>query len=296
MKFTLRQLDVFLATANYENVSRAAEHLAMSQSAASSALKELEQQFDIQLFDRIGKRLQLNALGKQIRTQAQALRDQSLELEHALTQHTGSGQLKVGATMTIGHDIAIDVIGQFKAQHPNSEVQLDIANTLQIAHDVEHFKLDVGLIEGQLIHPQLESISWLEDELTLFCHPSHPLAQPTSPITDNDLLSAQWILRESGSGTRQTFERAMHDLLFDLSITLELQLPSAIKQAVLKNLGIGCLSKRSLLDEFETGKFVELTTDKRDFTRHYSIIMHKKKYQSADLKRWLDICLSSEFG
>ena len=85
MRYTLRQLEVFLATARHENVSRAAEELAMSQSAASGALKELEQQFDVQLFDRMGKRLQLSELGRQLRPQAESLLLQSQALERALS-------------------------------------------------------------------------------------------------------------------------------------------------------------------------------------------------------------------
>ena len=63
MRYTLRQLEVFLATARFQNISRAAESLAMSQSAASGALRDLEAQFDVQLFERVGKRLKINELG-----------------------------------------------------------------------------------------------------------------------------------------------------------------------------------------------------------------------------------------
>ena len=77
MHYTLRQIEVFLATAHYENVTQAASSLAMSQSAASSALQDLEQRFDIQLFDRAGKRVQLSELGKALRPRAEALLDQA---------------------------------------------------------------------------------------------------------------------------------------------------------------------------------------------------------------------------
>ena len=94
MRYTLRQLQVFLAAARHENVSRAAETLAMSQSAASGALKELEQQFDVLLFDRIGKRLQLSELGRQLRPQAEALLEQATDFEHALALlHSPLGRL-----------------------------------------------------------------------------------------------------------------------------------------------------------------------------------------------------------
>ena len=76
MKFTLRQLESFVAVARQESVSRAAESLSLSQSAVSMSLNELEKQFDTRLFDRHGKRLQLNELGRQLLPRVQALLDQ----------------------------------------------------------------------------------------------------------------------------------------------------------------------------------------------------------------------------
>ena len=75
----------------------------MSQSAASSALKEFEQHYGVSVFDRVGKRLQLNELGQAIRPQAEALLDQALKLENAIKQQEGHGHLRVGATLTIGN-------------------------------------------------------------------------------------------------------------------------------------------------------------------------------------------------
>src|SRR6187551_308207 len=103
MRFTLRQLEVFLAVARSQSVSRAAVELAMSQSAVSGALADLERQFDVQLFDRVGKRLQLSALGSALRAQAEALHEQAGELERALGSGAQAGRVRVGATLTIGN-------------------------------------------------------------------------------------------------------------------------------------------------------------------------------------------------
>ena len=81
MRFTLRQLQVFVCAAQQQSVSRAAETLALSQSAASSSLSELERQSGCQLFDRVGKRLTLNSLGQQLLPQAVALLDQGTIIE-----------------------------------------------------------------------------------------------------------------------------------------------------------------------------------------------------------------------
>src|SRR5262247_3208458 len=103
MRYTLRQLEVFLAVARFESVSRASEALAMSQSAASGALADLERQFDVRLFDRVGKRLQLSDVARALRSRAEAVWDEARELESALANHADGGRLRVGATLTIGN-------------------------------------------------------------------------------------------------------------------------------------------------------------------------------------------------
>ncbi len=289
MRYSLRQLDVFLATARYENITRAAESLHMSQSAASGALKELEKQFDVQLFDRVGKRLQLNELGRVVRPKVEALLEQANALENALSQHEEIGSLKVGATMSIGNYLAVNIMAEFMRRYASAKVTLEVANTQKIAHKVAHFELDVGLIEGELQDSELEIIPWRDDELVVFCSSSHAWANKES-LSDEDLLSANWILRESGSGTRQAFEWAMHGLMPRLHISIELQHTEAIKRAVEANLGIACLSRITLEDAFHRGDLVPLSVPQRDFQRRFYFILHKDKYLSEGVKRWLDLC------
>ncbi|MFO8140947.1 MAG: LysR substrate-binding domain-containing protein, partial [Marinobacter sp.] len=219
MKYSFRQLEVFLAAAHFQNITRAAESLAMSQSAASSALKELENQFNIQLFDRVGKRLQLNELGRLYRPKAESLLAQGTELEQAFSKHSEVGALKVGATLTIGNYLAVGVMAQYMNTPTRPKVSLEVANTSTIARRVQDFELDIGLIEGELQASDLEVIPWRKDRLVAFCAPSHPLAGQ-GELTDDDLRTATWILREQGSGTRQSFERGIHGLLPDLNVLL----------------------------------------------------------------------------
>ena len=156
MRFTLKQLQVFLAVANHENVSLAAVELAMSQSAASTALKQLEKRFDVNLFDRIGKRLQLNEQGIALRPKVLALISRAEELESSLIRHNEIAQLKVGATLTIGNYLAVEIMAKFMQQYPAARVELDVENTAAIAAKVRNFELDIGLVEGELQEADLD--------------------------------------------------------------------------------------------------------------------------------------------
>ncbi|MEH6823485.1 MAG: LysR family transcriptional regulator [Motiliproteus sp.] len=289
MRYSLRQLEVFLETAQQQNITRAATALSMSQSAASSSLKELEQQFDIQLFDRIGKRLQLNELGRLLQPRAQALLEQARALETDLDRHADAGPLKVGATLTIGNYLMVPLMARYMAQSSTAKVSLEVANTREIAERVASFALDIGLIEGEVQHPELQITPWRDDELVVFCAPTHPLAQQQQ-LSDRDLQHAQWILREPGSGTRQVFERALQGLLPQLNITLELQHTEAIKRAVESGLGLGCLSGIVLQEAFKHRTLVPLAVPQRDFRRRFYLILHRHKYLSAGIQRWLSLC------
>src|SRR5690606_102923 len=131
------------------------------------------------------------------------------------------------------------------------------------------------LIEGEINHPDLEVTRWRDDELVVFCAPDHPLAGKKR-LDDGDLLAATWIVRESGSGTRQTFDRALHGLLPALHILLELQHTEAIKRAVEAGLGIGCLSRITLVEAFARGSLVPLAVPGRDFHRYLYFIIHRE--------------------
>ncbi|MCL4103999.1 UNVERIFIED_CONTAM: hypothetical protein GTU68_034861 [Idotea baltica] len=292
MRYSLRQLEVFLATAKHENVSKAALQLAMSQSAASGALAELEAQFGVLLFDRVGKRLRLSVLGEQVRGQAENLLEQAQEFQRALTEEQAVGFLKLGATLTIGNYLAVAMIAQFRQLFPQAEVSLSVANTETIAHSVQAFELDVGLIEGELTHPDLETLPWREDELQVFVAPDHPLAQQRT-VSDDELLAQAWIVRESGSGTRQAFDRAMQGILSKLDISMELQHTEAIKRAVAAGLGVGCLSKICLQEAFENGSLQPLNIPNRNFGRQFYIVLNRKKFRGELLSQWLNLCLKS---
>jgi DNA-binding transcriptional LysR family regulator len=148
------------------------------------------------------------------------------------------------------------------------------------------------MIEGEINHPDLELIRWQSDELQAFCAPGHPLAK-VGVLTDEDLLATPWILREPGSGTRQTCERGLYDLWSHLNVALELEHTEGIKRAVEAGLGISALSRVVLADAFKRGTLVPLSIAHRDFRREFHFVLHKQKYRSPGIERWLELCRSA---
>ncbi|HPH06964.1 MAG TPA: LysR family transcriptional regulator [Methylotenera sp.] len=289
MKYSLRQLEIFVAVCRTESVSRAAEVLSLSQSATSTALSELERQFDLQLFDRVGKSLRINETGQQLLPRAVELLDRAKEIENLLQGHAGFGYMKIGATLTVGNYLATILVARFLQEHPESRIQLQVHNTSTIVQQIANHELDLGLIEGDCNHPDIAVERWIADELVVFCAPSHPLANQRK-VSMSELLQQHWILREQGSGTRATFDRAFHSHHAALNIRLELEHTEAIKRAVESGLGIGCISRLALKDAFRRGSLVPLVTPSLDLSRYFYFLWHKQKYQTTGIQAFLDLC------
>lgn len=297
MKYSLRQLEIFVAISRTASVSRAAEDLSLSQSATSTSLSEFEKQFDLQLFDRLGKSLRINETGQQLLPRAVELLDRAKEIEALLQGHVGFGHMKIGATLTVGNYLATILIAKFLQAHPESRIQLQVHNTSTIVQQIANHELDLGLIEGDCHHPDIEVQPWVADELVVFCAPSHPLAKlrtvtrdVTRKVAIEQLLQEPWILREKGSGTRETFDRAFHNYHARLNIRLELEHTEAIKRAVESGLGIGCISRLALKDAFRRGSLVALATPNLDLGRYFYFLWHKQKYQTTGMREFLTLC------
>lgn len=295
MKYSLRQLEIFVTISRTESVSRAAEALSLSQSATSTALSELERQFDLQLFDRVGKSLRINETGRQLLPRAVELLDRAHEIEALLQGHAGFGYMKIGATLTVGNYLATLLVAKFLQVHPESSIQLQVHNTSTIVQQIVNHELDLGLIEGDTHHPDIEVQPWIADELVVFSAPGHQLAKASS-ISIEQLLQEQWILREKGSGTRETFDRALRNNHSKLNIRLELEHTEAIKRAVESGLGIGCISRLALKDAFRRGSLVPLATPDLNLGRYFYFLWHKQKYQTTGMREFIAICKEMTAG
>lgn len=261
----------------------------MSQSAASAALQNLQHAYNISLFNRVGNRLELNEIGKTLRSKAILLADHALEFEQSLQGHGDIGHIKVGASFTIGNHLAVTYLARYLAEHPEAKVDINVANSADIAAQVLNFEVDIGMIEGEIKDQGLELIPWREDRLVVFCSPKHPLAKKTN-LSDKDIKQARWILREPESGARQTFARAMTGLIPDIDIYLEFKHNEAIKKAVEAGLGIGCLSQIVLQNNFKAGDLVPLKLPKRDMKRTFYFALPKQRHKTAAIDWWMAGC------
>lgn len=284
---SLRQLDVFVSIAATGSVRAAAERLHVTQPAVSMALAELERQLDTTLFNRERGRLHLSSRGKELLPQAQEIIERVYDLQRKTTGRAGSlsGELRIGASNTIGNYLVGDLLGQFIAQHSQVSLHVSVENTQDIVRDLLNHELDVACVEGAVNHPQLQLLHWRDDALTVCAAAEDPLAQ-RDHLTPDDFRNAKWILREPGSAMRTLAEQALATLPSG-RIFLEFGQVEAIKQAVIAGLGISCLPDAATIDAVAAGRLVRLDTPFLHLQRRFSLVMHKSRYQGAVLSAFI---------
>jgi DNA-binding transcriptional LysR family regulator len=284
-RVTLRQWAVFAAIAQCETTTAAGEQLGLSQSAVSAALAELESALGHPLFDRHARRLHLNALGRQLLPQAQALLDHAGALEHATVQP--NVRLKLAASSTIGNYVLPALLASFQQQiAPDSQLDVLIGNTQDVVDAVQRFEVDIGLIEGTCRGEALEIETWFDDEMVIVAAPRHPLAQ--GPVSHAALREASWLMREPGSGTRELIDSRIASVVGPLHVALELGHSEAIQRTVAAGYGISCLSRHVVADALRDGRLVEVQSDLPRIARPLLIVRHRDKHPTHGLTQFID--------
>ena len=283
MHITLRQLEVFAEVLKSGSTTQASVMLALSQSAVSAALTDLEGQLGVQLFDRVGKRLVVNEHGRLLYPRALALLEQTTEIEQLFRKDNGA--IRVYASSTIGNYILPAMIARYRQDFPDLPLELSVGNSQDVINAVLDFRVDIGLIEGPCHSTEIISEPWLEEELVVFAAPSSPLTK--GPVTLEQLAASPWILRERGSGTRELVDYLLLSHLPRFQMAMELGNSEAIKHAVRHGLGISCLSRRVIAEQLQAGTLSEVTVPLPRLVRTLWRVHHRQKHISNAITRFL---------
>ncbi len=295
---TLEQLRLFVAVAECEHVTRAADMLHRTQSAVSAAIATLERGSGVTLFHRVGRRIQLTEEGRQFLGEARAVLAQADAAERALSDLAGlkRGTLSVMASQTIASYWLPQRLVAFRARHPHVTVKALIGNTAEVAAAVAEGTVEIGLVEGVIHDPVLEQTLVGRDRLTIVAHTRHPWVKKP-PRVVADLLKENWVLREPGSGTRSAFEAALAEKGADprqLKIALELPSNEAVRLAVREGAGVSALSELVAEAGLRFGALVPVKFALPE--RAFHALRHKERYLSKSGMAFMQLVKSPKSG
>jgi len=275
MKITLRQLQVFDAVATLGSVTAAAARLNMSQSAASSALTDLQILLHRPLFSHAkGRPLQITDEGKRLRPIVRSLLGGVQDIEQANAEAPLSGKLVIGATAMIAETVLPQLCIEFMRLHPGVQIRVEVEAVGEMFQRLGRFELETALIE---IFPDIDGIElvkWRTDELVLVVAAEHPLAgRPGLKI--KDLEGLDWCAREAVSSTSSRLRYMLHEHIGQINVVFEATSNWAVRHAVIAGGGIGCLSRELVQFDLHNGRLCELDVTDFSFTRVLSLARPK---------------------
>ena len=291
---TLRHIRIFLTVCQEGfHVTRAAEALHMTQPAVSLAIRELEEYYGVRLFDRIGRRLQITEAGMRLRESGNHIVAMFDRMEKGLRNWDAFGVLRVGASLTIGSQLMPGYVRAFRESHPDTEVRVTVATSALLEQKLLDNALDFALMEGVVHVPSIVSEAYMEDHLAVVC-PSGGRFRQGQVLTQAEFRSQPLLLREHGSGTRETFERAVGQAGFSVTPAWEAMSNRALLNAVASGLGLSVLSARIAAEEVARGRVVSVEVEGLDFRRQFHIIYHRDKFLTASALAFMDLCRRGE--
>lgn len=254
---TLDQLRVFIAVAERQHVTRAAEYLRISQPAVTAAIQALEGRYGVALFHRVGRRIELTEAGRSFLDEARMLVAHAGRAELALSElgTMTRGTLSISASQTISSTWLPPHLARFRKTYPGIALKVGMGNTAEVAKAVHDGATELGFVEGAVSDPALIAEQVALDRLVIVVSPEHPWAA-REKLDPDAMAAGDWILREPGSGTRSEFEAALprFGLKADaLRVALELPSNEAVRRAVELGTGATAISELAVAMSLQLG-------------------------------------------
>lgn len=302
----LKQLEAFVKVAEGNSFSKAAKELYLTQPTISAHITSLEKEFDVRLFVRNTKEVNLSDDGKLLYNYAK----QIVELEHEietvfsdrreqLTEEKGC--ITIAASTIPAQYLLPDILAQFTEKCPGEQFKLVESDSAGVINMIVDHKVDVGFTGTVLEKKHCHYIPFYKDELAIIM----PNTEKYQKIIENisgDLswiLEEQFILREEGSGTRKEMEKQLKHAGINpekLDVIASVANQETIKRSVSQGLGISVLSKLASEEEVRTGKLLAFPIPGAVEGRDINLVYNKNYQLSRVAKKFIKIVESATFG
>ncbi len=285
----LRHYQIFLAVCETGTMTGAARRLYMTQPSVSQVISELEREYSVRLFERLNHRLFLTEAGEQLRSYASHMVNLSNQVKKELAELGSAGTIRVGASQTVGAYLLPQILRKYRTKKPDVDLYSIVDNTRVIENLVLEDQIDLGVVEGAIHSKYIQQETLCDDDLVVICGKGHPFWQKVR-IDITDLEGQAFIIRESGSGTRDLFEKVMGKAGTNWKIAGVYSNTEPIKKAVSENLALAVVPKISIVDEQKLGLVREVAVSGVDFRRKFNLVVHRQKYLTAAILSFIEVC------
>ena len=260
------------------SLGRAAERMKISQPAASKRLSMLERRLRLPLADRDTRGSALTTQGKAVcQWSARVLAEaESLMAGVSALRADRDSELQLAASMTLAEHFVPQWIGALQRESPDVHLNLKVTNSEGVAALAARGQISIGFIEAPTVPRGLSSRQVGSDRLAVVVAPSHPWARRRQPVQLTELARTPLIVREPGSGTRETLDRILAGAGIEPAPPLMvLDVNAAVRRAVAAGIGPAVLSAITVRDELALGHMVEVPVAGADLHRRLRAVWPK---------------------
>lgn len=287
----LTALDLLVRVAESGSLGAAAREVGLAQPNASRSLSRLERQLGLTLLVRGPTGSRLTTEGEVVvawAREALAGVDRVTIGARSLAQQRAA-HLTVAASLTIAEYLAPGWLARFRSAHADLHVSLEVGNSVEVVARVESGEVPLGFVESPTVPRGLSSSTVARDTLVVLVGAGHPWARRRAPLRARDLVTADLVLREAGSGTRDTLVRALARDGLELGPSrLELASTAAVKAAAASGAAAAVLSELAVGAEVATGQLVVVPVADLDLSRALRAVWRPERRPTgpaADLVR-----------
>ncbi len=277
----LHQLKTFYHVATCLNFSKAAELVSLSQPAVSRQIESLEKYFELSLFNRSGKKIELTEAGRRLLQYTDQLLNLAEQTEKAMAalKNIEAGELKIGAGTTIGNYILPPIILEFNLKYPHIKTELFIDKTVTITEMLLENEIDIAIIAKPLHIANVFNQPLMKDQIQLLVGKNHTVAKKTEVNSIHDFENETFILRPNGSNTRECVEKLFEKENFIPIRIQEFDTNEAVKLAIAEGYGVGFLSGSVCRIEM-ANEILHPVPLQGECNREFSIVHKKNQFMS----------------
>ncbi len=287
----LPYLETFSKAAELSSFTGAAKALRLTQASVSQRVQALEKSLGTSLFKRQGGRVLLTEAGRKLYDYAQRILDLHRQGRGEITGHESpvGGELALAASSIPGEHLLPSLLAQFGQKHPHIRLRATVSDSMGVMAQVERGEVSLGLVGRKTDNPRLEFRHLARDRMVLVVPPGHTLSR-RKKVSVKQLARHPLVMREVGSGLRHCFEKSLDKAglsLSDLRVALELGSNEAIKEAVLRGVGVAILSTYAVQKELRTGQLHALAVSDLHCDRDLYVVQDRRRVLSLPARLFL---------
>lgn len=287
---TFGQLKTFLEVVRQGSIRAAASSLSVTEPSVSAGVASLQRELGVALLERHGRGIRVTPAGEEFAGYASQMLGLAEKAGRRAREKAGeAAQLRIAAVTTAGESLMAPILKLFQQKVPDVELWMEVGNRQTVIDSLLSYQADVGIGGRPPDEGEISGERFLENRLAVVGAPDHPLSESKVAYKASELSGETWLLRESGSGTRNNTEEFFNEAGIEPRSFMTLGSNGAVKQAASAGLGVTLISTHAVAKELAAGILSRLNVEGTPLKRYWHVLFRSANDHSPATEAFLEL-------